>query len=130
LAHSPRKTSKPPPQSSAEASASFEQKLAELEDVVRQLEEGEKPLEESLTLYERGVAALKTCHAMLDRTEQRIRLLVKDKAGVPALQDAESIPDDESAGSNTASPQPRNIRGAAEGQEGKTNKGDSLFGQA
>lgn len=68
----------------------FEARLGELEEIVRQLEEGEKPLDESLTLYERGIAALKACHGALDQAEKRIRMLVKDAGGAPALEEAET----------------------------------------
>src|SRR5947208_1198320 len=72
-----------------ESTASFEDALAELEEIVAQLEAGEKPLEESLALYERGVGALARCHGILDKSEKRIRLLVKDASGAPALEDVE-----------------------------------------
>lgn len=68
--------------------ASFEKTLAELEEIVQQLEEGDKPLDQSIALYERGVRALKTCHAVLDQAEQRIKTLVKDAGGKPALKDS------------------------------------------
>ena len=78
-----RQAQPPPPL----AAAPFESSLAELEDIVAQLEAGEKPLDESLALYEKGVAALQRCHAMLDQAEKRIRLLVKGPQGEPALRE-------------------------------------------
>ena len=57
--------------------ASFEDSLRELEEIVSQLEAGERPLDESLALYEKGVAALKNCHTVLDKAEKRIRMLVQ-----------------------------------------------------
>lgn len=72
-----------------EKEPSFEQSLKELEGIVAQLEAGEKPLEESLALYEKGVAALKRCHALLDKAEKRIRLLVKGSDGQPVLREGE-----------------------------------------
>jgi exodeoxyribonuclease VII small subunit len=68
---------------------SFEMSLAELEEIVSQLEAGEKPLDESLTLYERGVAALKRCHTILDKAEKRIKILVKSSTGEPQVKDAD-----------------------------------------
>jgi exodeoxyribonuclease VII small subunit len=53
----------------------FEAAIAELETVVRKLEEGELSLEQSLTLYERGVTLSKFCHARLEDAERRIELL-------------------------------------------------------
>lgn len=70
--------------------ASFEDALAELERIVAQLEGGEKTLEESLTLYERGVLVLKRAHEVLDKAERRLRVLVRDETtGGPALRDAD-----------------------------------------
>ncbi|MCY3022866.1 MAG: exodeoxyribonuclease VII small subunit [Planctomycetota bacterium] len=69
--------------------SSFEQSLVELEEIVAQLEAGEKPLDESLALYEKGVAALKRCHAVLDKAEKRIRELVAGAEGEPVLRDTE-----------------------------------------
>jgi exodeoxyribonuclease VII small subunit len=68
---------------------SFEALLARLEEIVSQLEAGERPLDESLALYEGGVAALKRCHVTLDRAEKRIRLLLQDSNGNPQLREAE-----------------------------------------
>jgi exodeoxyribonuclease VII small subunit len=53
----------------------FEEALAELESILRSLEDGTTGLEESLARYERGVGLLKTCYAQLRRAEQRITLL-------------------------------------------------------
>jgi exodeoxyribonuclease VII small subunit len=80
--------SKPEP-AAAGREPSFEQALTELEEIVAQLVAGEKPLDESLALYERGVAALKRCHEILDKAEKRIQTLVKTAGGDPDLRDAE-----------------------------------------
>lgn len=77
--------------------ASFEAKLTELEEILRQLEEGEKSLDESLELYEKGVSALKVCHQILDRAEKRIRTLVQRPDGEPELRDAADSAEDEAA---------------------------------
>lgn len=53
----------------------FEAAIAELESVVKKLEEGELSLEQSLALYERGVTLSKFCHARLEDAERRIELL-------------------------------------------------------
>jgi exodeoxyribonuclease VII small subunit len=53
----------------------FEAAIAELETVVKKLEEGELSLEQSLALYERGVTLSKFCHARLEDAERRIELL-------------------------------------------------------
>ncbi len=55
----------------------FEAAIAELEAVVRKLEEGELPLEQSLALYERGVQLSRFCHARLEEAEHRIEILTE-----------------------------------------------------
>jgi exodeoxyribonuclease VII small subunit len=66
---------------------SFEEALAELERVVRDLEDGEVGLEQSLARYERGVGLVKRCYAQLREAEQRILLLTgTDEEGRPVLQ--------------------------------------------
>jgi exodeoxyribonuclease VII small subunit len=53
----------------------FEAAIAELEAIVRKLEEGDLPLEKSLELYERGVHLSRFCHARLEDAERRIEIL-------------------------------------------------------
>ena len=54
---------------------SLEGSLAELEGIVRALEEGELTLEESLKAFERGVCLVRRCNALLDGAEQKIEIL-------------------------------------------------------
>ena len=66
---------------------SFEQALAELEQILRDLEDGTTTLEESLARYERGVGLLKTCYAQLQAAEQKIAILTGlDASGQPSLR--------------------------------------------
>ena len=53
----------------------FEAAIAELETIVRKLEEGDLPLETSLQLYERGVQLSRVCHSRLEEAERRIEIL-------------------------------------------------------
>lgn len=53
----------------------FESAIAELEQIVKTLEEGELPLEKSLELFERGVKLSKFCHSTLEEAERRIEIL-------------------------------------------------------
>jgi exodeoxyribonuclease VII small subunit len=65
----------------------FEQALAALEQTVRQLEDGQVGLEESLACYERGIGLLRRCYAQLQQAEQKIVLLAgTDAAGAPVTQ--------------------------------------------
>jgi len=53
----------------------FEAAIAELEAIVKKLEEGDLALEQSLSLYERGVQLSRFCHERLEAAEKRIELL-------------------------------------------------------
>ena len=53
----------------------FEAAIAELEVIVKKLEDGDLPLEKSLELYERGVQLSRFCHARLEDAERRIEIL-------------------------------------------------------
>ncbi|MEQ8412060.1 MAG: exodeoxyribonuclease VII small subunit [Erythrobacter sp.] len=64
-------------------SMSFEQALAALEQVVRQLESGDVPLDESIALYERGEKLRAACQTRLDAAQARIEKIVTDAGGQP-----------------------------------------------
>jgi exodeoxyribonuclease VII small subunit len=70
----------------SEKSQTFEASLQELEKIVRRLEDGDLPLEESLKLFEKGVRLSRECQERLNRAERRIEVLLKDEDGNPALQ--------------------------------------------
>lgn len=55
--------------------ASFEAALAELETIVRDMEAGQLPLEESLSAYERGATLIKHCQSALSTAEQKLQVL-------------------------------------------------------
>ena len=59
----------------------FEQAMAELEQVVRQLEGGEVALDASIALYERGDALRKHCEAKLRAAEQKVEQITADAEG-------------------------------------------------
>lgn len=56
---------------------SFEQSLERLEEIVRHLEKGDLPLNDSLKLFEEGTALLTGCGRMLDEAEQKVVKLRK-----------------------------------------------------
>jgi len=60
---------------------SFEQAMAELEQVVSKLERGEVPLEESIALYERGALLKKRCEAKLKEAEEKVAAITFDGEG-------------------------------------------------
>ena len=53
----------------------FEAAIAELESIVKRLEEGDMSLEQSLAVYERGVQLSRFCHGRLEEAERRIEIL-------------------------------------------------------
>lgn len=53
----------------------FEAALADLTEIVRQMEEGQLPLEQSLAAYKRGAELLQFCQKSLQDAEQQVRLL-------------------------------------------------------
>lgn len=63
----------------------FETQLAALEKVVRELERGDLPLEESLKLFEEGVRLSRECQERLNQAERRIEVLLRDGEGRPTL---------------------------------------------
>lgn len=63
------------------SSLSFEKALAELEAIVKQLEEGKVELEESIALYERGAALKAHCEGKLKAAQERIEKIVVSADG-------------------------------------------------
>ncbi|HUV37880.1 MAG TPA: exodeoxyribonuclease VII small subunit [Patescibacteria group bacterium] len=61
----------------------FEDAAGRLEEIVRRLEEGEVPLEESIKLYEEGMKLGTMCRRILDEAEQRIQKLSSEIEGEP-----------------------------------------------
>jgi len=70
----------------AEKKQTFETSLKELERIVRRLEEGDLPLEDSLKLFEDGVKLSRECQIRLNQAERRIEILLKDENGNPNLE--------------------------------------------
>jgi exodeoxyribonuclease VII small subunit len=60
----------------------FEDALQRLEEIVDRLETGELPLEDSLKVFEEGVALARRCSKYLEEAEKRIELLTKDESGL------------------------------------------------
>ena len=62
---------------------SFEEAMTALEAVVGQLERGDVPLEESITLYERGAQLKKRCEAKLKEAEEKVAAITLGEGGEP-----------------------------------------------
>src|SRR6201995_5174376 len=63
---------------------SFERAIEELESIVRRLEDGKVPLEESVAIYERGEALKRRCEELLRQAEARVEKITTDASGKAA----------------------------------------------
>ena len=63
------------------AKKSFEQALQQLEQIVHEMESGDLPLEKAIKKFEEGIELSNSCSKMLDETEKKITLLIRDKEG-------------------------------------------------
>jgi exodeoxyribonuclease VII small subunit len=70
------------------AKMGFEEALAELEKIVRRLEEGEGKLDDSIKAYERGVSLKKHCEAKLQEAQMRVEKIIPQ---APGSADAEPM---------------------------------------
>ncbi|WP_025026191.1 exodeoxyribonuclease VII small subunit [Caldalkalibacillus mannanilyticus] len=59
-------------------SLSFEEAMEELEEIVDQLEAGQVPLEEAITLFQKGMKLSKVCHDTLERVEKQVQVLLEE----------------------------------------------------
>lgn len=64
--------------------ATFEENMSRLEQIVRAMEKGDVPLEESLKLFQEGTALVKACGQLLDEAEQQVTKIVTQADGSPA----------------------------------------------
>jgi exodeoxyribonuclease VII small subunit len=61
----------------------FERAIEELESIVKRLEEGKVPLEESVAIYERGESLKRRCEELLRQAEARVEKITLDAGGKP-----------------------------------------------
>jgi exodeoxyribonuclease VII small subunit len=67
----------------------FEDQLARLEEIVARLEDEGVGLEESLDLFESGMALVKSCRERLEKVEQRVARLLESENGEAITEDLE-----------------------------------------
>ena len=60
---------------------SFEKTMAELEQVVAELENGQPDLDKALSLFEKGIQLTKECQKILDKAEQKVTSLMQSENG-------------------------------------------------
>jgi len=63
------------------AKQTYEKALKNLEDIVKEIESGDLPLEQAIRKFEEGIRLSKFCSQLLDETEQKITILLKDSDG-------------------------------------------------
>jgi exodeoxyribonuclease VII small subunit len=68
---------------------SFEDALAELEQIVRGLESGQQRLEDAISAYERGAALRRHCEAKLAEAEARVAAIVEHADGTLSVRPAD-----------------------------------------
>ncbi|MCD6255875.1 MAG: exodeoxyribonuclease VII small subunit [Deltaproteobacteria bacterium] len=59
----------------------FEDAISRIEEIIKKLETGEIPLEESLKLFEEGINLINFCQKKLNEVEQKVEILVKNEGG-------------------------------------------------
>ncbi len=62
---------------------SFEESMARLDEIVKLLERGDRPLEEALALFEEGTKLIRSCGRLLDEAEQKVSKLRPGADGAP-----------------------------------------------
>jgi exodeoxyribonuclease VII small subunit len=69
-----------------ESNQDFEASFRELESIVRRLEGEQLPLDESLSLFEKGIQLSRFCHQKLSEVEKKIELILADAKGEPEIR--------------------------------------------
>ncbi len=64
--------------------ADFETSLKRLDELVRQMEQGDLPIDDALKAFEEGIGLTRECQAILDSAEQKVQVLVENQGKVEA----------------------------------------------
>lgn len=75
-----------------ENNKTFEQNMQRLEQIVRAMERGDVPLEESLKLFQEGTALVERCGKLLDDAELQVKTIVAAADGSPLEQPFQDTP--------------------------------------
>ena len=76
-----------------EKNKTFEENLQRLEQIVRAMERGDVPLEESLKLFQEGTKLVESCGKLLDEAELHVKKIVIDTNGDPVEEDFTDVPE-------------------------------------
>ena len=68
-------------------SKTFEESMTRLEQIVRAMERGDVPLEESLKLFQEGTELVQTCTKLLDNAQLQIKKVMTAADGSPVMED-------------------------------------------
>lgn len=68
-------------------SKTFEESMARLEKIVRAMEQGNVPLEESLKLFQEGTELVRSCNRLLDEAQLQIQKVMTAADGSPVMED-------------------------------------------
>ena len=67
--------------------ASFEQNMQRLEQIVRTMERGDAPLEESLNLFQEGTELVRSCNELLENAQLQVKMIMTAADGSPVEED-------------------------------------------
>lgn len=73
-----------------ENNVTFEQNLMRLEQIVRALEQGDVPLDESLKLFQEGTGLVRNCQNLLDDAKLQVKKVMADADANPVLEDLDN----------------------------------------
>ena len=69
------------------AKLSFEENMTRLEQIVRTLEKGDAPLEDSLKLFQEGTELVRNCQKLLDEAQMQVKKIMTAADGSPVEED-------------------------------------------
>lgn len=75
----------------ANQSKSFEENMKRLETIVRSMERGDVPLEESLKLFQEGVELVRSCGKLLDDAQLQVKTITAASDGKPMEEELENV---------------------------------------
>ena len=75
-----------------QANTTFESAMQRLEQIVRALERGDAPLEESLKLFQEGTELVRRCQTLLDNAELQVKKVMTAADGSPVMEDFNDAP--------------------------------------
>ena len=75
-----------------EKNMTFEQSMQRLEQIVRTMERGDAPLEESLKLFQEGTDLVRNCNQLLENAQLQVKMIMAGSDGQPVEEDFRDEP--------------------------------------